>query len=51
MYKTEFKEQHKNLTELVSWLTTWQKYNQKEKRSAESTEQSIKRKRTQTNGH
>ena len=51
MYRTQFKEQHKNLSELVEWLTTWEKYNQQKKRSTESTEQSIKRKRIQTNGY
>jgi len=53
MYKPEFNKQHQHLSELVSWLTTWQKYTQTEKRSAEENEpeQSIKRKRSYTNGH
>ena len=52
MYKPEFKQQHDSLTELVSWLTTWQRYNEKEKRSNED-DQSINRKRHHTNesGH
>ncbi len=48
MYKPEFEKNHKNLSELVSWLTTWQKYNENQKRSNE-TDQSINTKRRNIN--
>ena len=48
MYKKEFEENHKNLSELVSWLSTWEKYNKKEKRKNE-LDNGINRKRQYTN--
>ena len=48
MYKPEFKDQHKSLTELVSWLTAWEKHNKNQKRQNEGND-GINRKRQFTN--
>ena len=37
MYKPEFKDQHKSLTELV-WLIAWEKHNKNQKRQNEGND-------------
>lgn len=48
MYKPEFQQQHASLTELVSWLTAWDKHNKNQKRQNEDND-GINRKRQHKN--